>query len=255
MVAANLSSGNDQNYDAGDGVRILTGVHADVFLMQEFNVGANTDTDFSWFAQTVCWMGCVYVRGPAEQIPNGIVSRYPILTSGSWTDTLVANRTFVWAQIDVPGSKDLWAISVHLLTTNPTSRASEGTEIVSDIMSMIPAGDYVVLGGDLNTDSRTEAVLSALDPVFDIGGPYPADQNGVDATSAPRTRPYDWVLANDALTVRRIPSVVGTTTFPKGAVIDTRIYSPLTDIAPALAGDSGAVGMQHMAVVKDFALE
>ena len=255
VVSANLTSGSNQSYDGGEGIRILQGIHADVILLQEFNIGANGAADLTGLVDSVCGANCTYVRGPTAQIPNGIITSYPILSSGSWTDALVSNRTFVWAQIDVPGSKDLWAISVHLLTTSATARANEATAIVSNIMTSIPAGDYVVLGGDLNTDIRTEPALAAFAPVFVVGTPFPADQNDNDNTSGPRTKPHDWVLENSALDARRIPAVIGTTPFANGAVIDTRIYAPLTDIAPALMGDSGASGMQHMAVVKDFALE
>jgi len=162
LVEANLSSGNNQTYDPGEGIRILTGIHGDVLLLQEFNFGTNSDTDLMGIAHTMCGMNCSYVRGPAAQIPNGIITSYPILSSGSWTDPFVANRTFVWAQIDVPGSKNLWAISVHLLTTDPTARSNEAAAIVSNITASIPAGDYIVLGGDLNTDSRMEPALAVV---------------------------------------------------------------------------------------------
>lgn len=37
-----------------------------------------------------------------------------------------------------------------------------------------------------------------------------------------------------------------------GLVVDTRIYTPLGDLAPAELADSDAANMQHMAVVRDF---
>ena len=54
------------------------------------------------------------------------------------------------------------------------------------------------------------------------------------------------------LTAADLASAVGTSTFDDGLVVDTRVYTPLSDIAPAQEGDSGASGMQHMAVVRDF---
>jgi hypothetical protein len=48
---------------------------------------------------------------------------------------------------------------------------------------------------------------------------------------------------------------VGTSTFPAGLVIDTRDYSPITDLSPARIGDSAASNMQHMGVVKDFFIQ
>jgi len=36
-------------------------------------------------------------------------------------------------------------------------------------------------------------------------------------------------------------------------VFDSRVYTPLSDVAPVLSTDSAATNMQHMAVVRDFA--
>jgi len=47
---------------------------------------------------------------------------------------------------------------------------------------------------------------------------------------------------------------IGAASFLNGLVVDTRIYTPIADLAPALTGDSGAPSMQHMAVVRDFTL-
>ncbi len=48
--------------------------------------------------------------------------------------------------------------------------------------------------------------------------------------------------------------IIGGSTFTNGLVVDTRVYTPISEIAPAMAADSGANQMQHMAVVKDFLL-
>lgn len=256
IAAANLTSGLVQSYDPGNGKRILQGIHADVILLQEFNVGTNSASDLMTFTTDVCGLDCNYVRGAAgQQIPNGIITRYPILASGSWADSLVQNRDFVWAHLDVPGPVDLWAISVHLLTSNPIDRGTEGSALAALIAANIPAADYVTLGGDFNTKVRDEAALMNLDPIFAVQAPYPVDQLANEFTNGPRTKPYDWVLSDDELSTRRIPVVIGQSTFGHGAVIDTRVYTPLTDIAPALLDDSGSTNMQHMAVVRDFALE
>lgn len=58
---------------------------------------------------------------------------------------------------------------------------------------------------------------------------------------------------NDAdLEAKRVPVVIGARSFPAGLVFDTRVYSPLSDVAPARQSDSGASAMQHMAVIKAF---
>ncbi|MFO0551152.1 MAG: hypothetical protein U0271_22365 [Polyangiaceae bacterium] len=255
IVAANLSSGGGQSWDPGHGIRILQGLDPDIILMQEFNYLANSTNDITTLVTAVCGATCAYIRGPAAQIPNGIISKYPFLSSGSWTDPNVSNRNFVWARIDVPGDVDLWAISVHLLTSGSAQRKAEADALVNLIDANIPVADYLVLGGDFNTDSRNEPALVSFDPIFNILGPYPVDQLFNDGTNANRNKPYDWVLSDDELTPRRIPVVIGNSTYPNGVVIDTRIYTPLVEIQPALQSDSNASGMQHMAVVRDFALE
>ena len=84
--------------------------------------------------------------------------------------------------------------------------------------------------------------------------PYPADQANNANTNGPRSRPYDWVLANDALHAFAAPTHIGQSVFAAGAVIDTRVYQPIGELAPAMATDSAATAMQHMAVVRDFVL-
>ncbi|MBS2028425.1 MAG: endonuclease/exonuclease/phosphatase family protein [Deltaproteobacteria bacterium] len=254
VVAANLSSGNNQSYDPGEGIRILEGVHGDIMLMQEVNDGDDSPTAIRALVDAVCGTSCVYTRG-SGQIPNAVVSRYPIIASGAWTDPSVSNRDFTWAQIDVPGPEDLWVVSVHLLTTNATVRDAEATSIVSQLNAVVPAGSLVVVGGDFNTDNRTEPCLTTLGAWFSTAAPYPADANGNSNTSAPRTRPYDWVLPTPELRALETPVAIGAAQFTGGLVVDTRVYTPLTDLAPALATDSGATGMQHMAVVRDFLLQ
>ena len=38
-------------------------------------------------------------------------------------------------------------------------------------------------------------------------------------------------------------------------VADTRVYSPISEISPALTSDSAATNMQHMAVVRDYLVQ
>jgi hypothetical protein len=112
----------------------------------------------------------------------------------------------------------------------------------------------VVLAGDFNTDARGEACISTLSSVLVTGAPYPADQAGLANTNENRNKPYDWVLTTSNLEALESPTVIGNNTFAHGLVADTRVYTPIADLAPAVAGDSGAPSMQHMAVVRDFAL-
>jgi endonuclease/exonuclease/phosphatase family metal-dependent hydrolase len=225
LMAANISSGNNQSYDPGNGTRIFQGTKPDVVMIQEFNYGDNSAT---------------------------VISRYPIIASGEWDDTQVSNRDFAWARIDIPGPTDLWVVSVHLLTTSSTVRNTEATNLVNFIKSKVPAGSFIAIGGDFNSDSRSEALFSTFSSVVSTASPYPADKNGNVNTNASRAKPYDHVLVSSNLRAYQTATVIGSSSFSGGLVVDTRVYSPLSEISPAQSGDSGATNMQHMAVIKDF---
>lgn len=252
LMAANISSGNKQSYDPGEGIRIFQGIKPDVVMIQEFNYRSNSSSDIRGFVDSTFGSSFAYYREGGAQIPNGVISRYPIVESGEWDDGQVSNRDFAWARIDLPGSIDLWAVSVHFLTSSSSKRKAEASELVGYIASKVPAGDYVVIGGDFNTDNRSEAALGALSGTVVTSGPYPADATGNGNTNASRAKPYDWVLVDDDLNAHKTATVVGSSTFDSGLVVDTRRYSPLAEISPAALGDSGATNMQHMAVVRDF---
>jgi endonuclease/exonuclease/phosphatase family metal-dependent hydrolase len=254
LMAANISSGNYQSYDPGEGIRIFQGTRPDVVMIQEFNYGDNSASAIRSFVNTAFGTSFYYYREGGAQIPNGIISRWPIIASGEWDDTQVTNRDFAWARIDVPGTKDLWVVSVHLLTSSSSTRNTEATNLVNLIKANIPVGDYLVIGGDFNTSSRTEACLTTFSQVVTTSGPYPADRNGNTNTNASRASPYDHVLVDSDLRPYQVATVIGASSFSAGLVADTRVYSPISEISPALSSDSGATNMQHMAVIKDFVI-
>jgi endonuclease/exonuclease/phosphatase family metal-dependent hydrolase len=249
IVAANLTSGNLQTYEQ-PGINILQGLKPDVVLIQEFNVG-----DRRVFVDTALGQSFAYFVEPTIGLPNGVISRYPIVSSGNWVDSLAVNRSFVWAQIDIPGPVDLWAVSVHLLTTGSTARASEVGQLIGYIDSVVPSGDYLVVGGDFNTDNNMEAALMDFSSTVVVMPPFPVDQLNNASTSGNRTKPYDWVLVNPDLDALSTAVTMGTSTYPYGLVFDSRVYTPLTDVPPILATDSAAPNMQHMAVVRDFLVD
>lgn len=259
IVAANLTSGNQQTYSPdngnhsnpeGGGARILKALQPDVILIQEFNT---TVPVRQWVNQT---LGPEYqfFREPTSQgmIPNGIISRFPIVESGEWDDSTQKNRDFVWAKIALPNGKFLWAISVHLYSKNPEVRASEARALVKNIRALIPPEDLMVLGGDLNTRHVDEPCLTVLEPLFPDSLPGPADRFGDADTNANRNRPYDHVLADAELNPWAVPIRLGGNIFPGGLVFDSRVFQPLEAVAPVQAGDSATPNMQHMAVVRDF---
>jgi endonuclease/exonuclease/phosphatase family metal-dependent hydrolase len=252
LMAANISSGNYQSYDPGNGTRIFQGTKPDVVMIQEFNYGDNSAAAIRGFVNTAFGTSFSYYREAGAQIPNGVISRWPILASGEWDDPYVTNRDFAWARIDIPGPRDLWVVSVHLLTSDATTRNNEASNLVSRIKASIPVGDYLAIGGDFNTGTRTESAFSTFSQVVTTSSPYPADKNGNTYTNATRAKPYDHVLVDSDLRAYQTSTVIGTSTFSAGLVVDTRVYSPLSDISPALSTDSGATNMQHMAVIKDF---
>lgn len=249
IVASNLTSGTNQNYEA-PGIRILQALKPDIALMQEFRYPAGlralVDTAFG---PTFQYM----VEPDPGNIPNGIVSRYPILESGEWDDPDLTDRDFAWARIDVPGPIDLWAVSVHLRTTSSTARDVEAKNLLAYIKAKVPAGAYLVVGGDMNTSVETEQALVDFSELLNVSA-FAVDQAGSNKTNTTRSKPYDWVLPSTSLFARMIPVQLGAHTFPMGLVFDTRVYSPLSEAPPALSTDSAASNMQHMAVVRDFAL-
>ncbi len=253
-MAANLTSGNFQSYDPGHGQRIMQGSHPDVVMIQEFSYGLSSTQDLDDFVSITFDGSFSWHRG-AGMLPNGVISRFPIVARGEWEDTLASNREFTWARLDLPGPADLWVISVHLLTANATTRNNEARQLVEYLNQHVPAGDYVLVGGDFNTDTLQEATYTTLAPRFVVTEPQPADHLGNGMTNANRTKAYDGLFASRCLAARQVATVLGASQFDAGAVIDTRIYTPLSEIAPALATDSSASGMQHMGVLKDFLIQ
>ncbi|MEL7141227.1 MAG: pre-peptidase C-terminal domain-containing protein [Cyanobacteria bacterium J06643_4] len=254
IMAANTTSGNRQSYDPGEGTRIFQGLSPDIVLIQEFNIGNNSEAEIAEWVETTFGSEFYYYRERGAQIPNGVISRYPIISSGEWNDSQVSNRDFAWAQIDIPGEQDLWAVSVHFLTRSGSVRNTEANAVRRLVLENIPEGDYLVVGGDLNTRNAGEAALRTLDRVVETDPPHPADQAGRIGTNASRRRPYDWVFADEDLDPLEIPVAIGENSFPHGLVFDSRVYTPLADVAPVMVGDSGATNMQHMAVIRDFQL-
>ena len=256
ILAANLTSGDGQDYDPGHGNRILQGLDPDIALIQEMSYQSNTPQELrEWISRTF-GPEYHYFREPGLGIPNGIVSRFPILAAGEWEDAALDNRDFAWARIDIPGKKDLWAISVHLKASSDSTRVrnAQARDLLGAIKAKIPAGDYVVLGGDLNTQDRTESCLRTLSSYFITTGPYPTDSGGDGDTNAGRNKPYDWVLADRDLHPLQVPVTLGSQTFPHGLVFDSRTYPALTEVAPVQPGDSAGPNMQHMAVARAFAI-
>ncbi|CAN5671084.1 hypothetical protein BH09VER1_BH09VER1_01790 [soil metagenome] len=257
VVAANLSSGPHQSYSPdngnhsnleGAGARILKGLKPDVVLIQEFNTSIPTR---QWVNDTLGQEYSFY-QETGKAIPNGVISKYPIIESGDWDDPTQDTRDFAWAKIKLPNGKNLWAVSVHLYTKKSEIRQKEAQVLVEKIKSVAGPDDYIVLGGDFNTKSADEPCLKALAQILPMQKDRPADSQGNIDTNEPRNKPYDWVLTDSKLAALAKPVAVGTQTFPNGLVFDSRVFTPLSDVAPTQPDDSKVQNMQHMAIVRDF---
>ena len=258
IMAANISSGTQQSYEA-PGIRIFQGLQPDIVAIQEFQVSGNSDSNtLRTLVDSAFGPSFNFYCEPNSGIPNGVVSRYPILNAGFWTDVQVPDRGFVWAQIDLPGTNDVYVVSVHLHGNGgPSSRAIEATNLKSLIESANwPSNAWIIVGGDFNTTSRTETCMNTFG-TFLSDNPIPTDlaSGGNSDTSEPRNNPYDYLLPSFSMTNRLTPLIVGPQTFAKGLVFDSTVYAnnyTLASVTPVQSGDSHVTGMQHMAVLKDF---
>ncbi len=285
FMAANVTSSNYQTYDDGKGIRIIQAFSPDIILMQEFNYSDGE----SALVEKVCGKDCDYSTS-SHSIPNAILSKYPILESGYWASNLGSSRNWDWAVIDIPGDRDLLAVSVHLHSEN---NSKEMSPLKEKIAAKQKEGNYyVVLGGDFNTKTRNavrsnfgsilyvgkensaakddKTTTPPLDKVCD-GGEFPVDQQGNSCTSGERDDPYDWVLFDKTLDAYEVPIAVGSHTYPDGHIIDSRIYAQLgelDDVPPITEEDSWLcvetawcpnnkgtrTNMQHQAVIRDVEL-
>jgi endonuclease/exonuclease/phosphatase family metal-dependent hydrolase len=250
IMSANLN-GNTQSYQPF-AFRIFQGLKADIVAIQEFNYSNNTPSDFRAMVDGAFGTNFVYFRESGYSIPNGIVSRFPIVAAGSWEDALVNDRGFAWVQIALPGTNNLFVVSAHLFGGGTaTDRDSEAAVIKAHIQTDFPSGAWVVVAGDFNVGSRSEAAMATF-KTFLSDNPIPADaENGGDQdTNEPRNKPYDYVLPSFSFTNLITASVFPSHSYSKGLVFDSRVYAPLSDVAPVQFGDSS--NAQHMAVLKDF---
>ena len=261
LLTGNLTSGNLSTYEPGHGIRIFQGLKPQIAAIQEFKYGDNSYADLRRMVMRAFgdrFYQYVEPKTSGSTIPNGIVSYYPFKSQGMLDDRNIGNRHHVWAQIDIPGDKDLWLFSVHLSTVYG-DRQSSMEELTANIREMgIPSGDYVVIAGDFNTGDFSDAALTLLKKsglvAMDSAKDCPIDQAGKHGTNAKRGNPYDGIYTSQALKNLRTQVVLGEAEdlTERGLVFDSRVFTPLSAVPPVQQGDSGADNMQHMAVIKDF---
>jgi len=257
IMSANITSGDYSAYEA-PGIRIFQGLSQltdiDIVIIQEFNYRAGSLDDLvgEAFGSTYSY----YIEPGGETIPNGIISRYPFISSGQWTDYEVTNRDFAWAVIDIPGEIDLQVVSVHLKSDSSSAgkRNDQALAIRDYVENHFDSNHYIVVGGDLNVHGTNEAAMDTFRTFLDVDDHIPVDQAGNPNTNEPRNKPYDWILPNGLLDECHISLEIGPYSLPDGLVFDSWVYpAPLPP--PVRYSDSHTSGMQHMPVMKAFQLE
>jgi endonuclease/exonuclease/phosphatase family metal-dependent hydrolase len=246
VATANLSDSTTQAY-RDPGIRLLQALDPDVIGMQEFNFQGGTTADLVKRLFPAGNRDFCRERGGAR-LPNGVISRFPVLAWGQWEDPYVKNRQLFWATVRLSGRTKLHVVSVHLVQNRANRRIPEADYLVQCIRKQFPAKDYVVLCGDLNTSSRETGVMAVLGRMFDLER-VPADQKGNPNTNSVRTHPYDVVLPNRALAPYEVRTVVGGMGFPDGIVFDTRLWA--RPPFPSRKGDADG-NLQHLPVMKTF---
>src|SRR5687767_3243496 len=85
IAAMNTTSGAATSYEPLESIRLFQGLHPDVVLLQEFRYKTGADSEIRELVDKAFGTGFAFYREPAvtaNDIPNGIVSRYPIVSSG-----------------------------------------------------------------------------------------------------------------------------------------------------------------------------
>ena len=243
VATANLSDNTTQAY-SDPGIRILQALRPDIIAIQEFNYKLGTSHDL---ARRIMGPGSYFARETGGvRLPNGVISRYPIIAHGQWDDPYVLNRRFFWATIAIPGPKPLHVISVHLVQNRAARRTPEARHLHTLIRETFAPDDYVLLCGDFNVTSRGTAAFNELTRWL-VDDHHPADQEGNPNTNFARNRPYDFILPSPALAPHHAPTILAGQTFPHGLVFDTRLWNPPP---PPAEWEDTAGNMQHLPVMK-----
>ncbi len=268
FTSANLTSGNNQAYEE-EGIRILKALKSDIIMIQEFNFGSNTKNDIKNFVKNTFGTEYQYFRGTPTgngDIPNGIISKYPIIKTGEITDPRVTDRKIDYVEIKVNDKINLMVFSVHLKGQEDDSQITAAQLITQKISEhkKTHTGYYYIVGGDFNGEASVgnEGFGKFNNKeIMQINFPYPKSEYGNDGnTNRTRTAKLDFILADTNLYQYQIStdyciSNLNCKKYENGLVFDSRNYSRndldtyFTEVQP---NDCDAKNMQHLAVVKDF---
>jgi hypothetical protein len=243
-------------------VRIIQGLAPDVALIQEWYVDYPVRDDIEGWVEAAFGDGFSYHRAESGYFKNGIVSRWPITASGSWPDLQKPNYNHDWAIIDIPGPTDLQIVSAHLDASDQNVKIGQIKDIIDYIELNFSNSHYLMLGGDFNTANRnSEPIPTLLDEAnwsgscwVTISDGTPQDQNGDDDTNLNRSYNYDWLVPNTLLGARITPLDLGGDGGPYlgGIVFDSRVFTPLSAVAPILYGDTANGDQDHCPIVKSY---
>lgn len=258
LMTANLTAGTNIvdgtfAYDES-AMRIIKRLRPDVLAIQEWKI---TNASYRAFVDEV--LGPEYEfylepEGDANPIPNGVISRYPIVASNEWTDSYVGSRDHVHVRIDLPGPKDLNLVSVHFKAGAPdaATRLNEARELTNYIANAgFSAGHYLAIAGDLNITGRTETTFLVLTQIV-TDAHQPADKNFDVNSNLGRGSPYDHVLPNELLDDDHVELNFDGFAYTNGMIFDSRQFAD--HLLPALVEDSFTTNRTHLAVMKLFNL-
>jgi len=258
IMAANLTSGTnlvDGTYWYTESAqRIFRRLRPDVVAIQEWKF---TNASARAFVDSVFGTNYHFYIEPESDgnpIPNGVISRWPITVSNEWTDAFVGSRDHVQVTIDIPGNRNLHVVSTHFKAGSgeAATRENQARALTNYIATAaFPTNDYVVIAGDLNLTSRTEATFGIITSVVtDVR--QPADRDGDLNTNLGRNNPYDFVLPNHVLNADHITINVAGVAFADGVIFDTSQFND--HLLPSLVQDAYDSNRTHLAVMKAFTI-
>ena len=252
------------SYIEDPAIRIIQGLKPDVACFQEFK---KADDDYRGFVDEAFGPEFVYYRGPgiggAFNQSNGIVSRWPFKSYGSWEDVVVSNRYFDWAVIDLPGTApDLQVVAIHLKAgdsqDDKNTRVTEAENLKAFILANFDPNAYIIVSGDMNTQSRTSEpnLIAVFDSYLTTSDGTPVDRNGNNNTNVNRNSAFDWLIPNTLLGDRITPLDLGSSSGPYagGIVFDSRVFTPLSSVPPIQLGDTASGSMDHCPIMKAYDL-
>ena len=254
IMSANATSGDSQLYEQ-PGMNMMFAMDPDIIIIQEFRSSAE---DVIRQLESRFKTKYSYHKGKGR-IGNGIIvkgeNKIKSVHSQPSILEFITDRGYDAAIVDIPGPKDMLVVSLHLYTkasSNMKSQIDEYPAVFDFIQQIRNTGDYyVVVGGDFNSSS-SQYVNLYWSSLLATDVTYPRDHLGNYNTNAARRRHYDWILVDRDFQQFSVPTKVGNQIFPHGYVLDSRVHSPLSEIAPVRAEDSAAANFQHMPVVRDF---